>query len=155
MYLGSQLNQLMQFSLRPISFLIKFGIIRIKRELLQSLWWKQKLCFYKIMYLFAIVFISPQVEYLTTVQQGDRNHWRNREWNADAKFFVLSMQHIPKRVFIFCQKVKQWKLFDVNLRHFLCLCVRAYCTVLVHKFLTPIPYKIWKFRGKIWWIICF
>ena len=97
---------------------------------------------------------SLNLEYLTTVQQGDRNHWRNREWNADAKIFVLSMQHIPKRVFIFCQKVKQWKLFDVNLRHFLCLCVRAYYTVLVSYNFDSDSISVLKSKGKLdkWFI---
>ena len=42
--------------------------------------------------IFAKLFIKSQyfyvplnVEYLTTVQWGDRNHWRNGEWKADAK----------------------------------------------------------------------
>ena len=72
-----------------------------------------------------------------------------------CKNFVLSMQHIPKRVFIFCQKVKQWKLFDVNLRHFLCLCVRAYYTVLVSYNFDSDSISVLKSKGKLdKWFIC-
>ena len=72
-----------------------------------------------------------------------------------CKNFVLSMQHIPKRVFIFCQKVKQWKLFDVNLRHFLCLCVRAYYTVLVSYNFDSDSISVLKCKEKLdKWFIC-
>ena len=143
MYLESQL---MQFSLRPILFQSKFGVIRTKLELLQSLCWKQKLCFYKIMYLFAIVFISPQVEHLTTVQQGDRNHWRNREWNADAKISCYRCNTSRKEC-LFSVKRSNNENFLTWIYGTFCVCVWEHIAQYWFlKFLIPIPYKIWKFR---------
>ena len=114
----------------------------------KSIYCKQKLSSGKIMIWGSNIFTPPWAKYLTIVQQGDRNHWRNGEWKADAKISCYRCNTSRKEC-LFSVKRSNNENFLTWIYGTFCVCVWehiAQCWFL--KILTPIPYEIWKYKGK-------
>ena len=120
-------------------FYSKFGAMQINILQTRTQFWKN--------YVFGCnIFTHPWAKYLTIVQQGDRNHWRNGEWKADAKISCYRCNTSRKEC-LFSVKRSNNENFLTWIYGTFCVCVWEHITQYWFLIiLTPIPYQCWNLR---------